>query len=640
MTNISFHIMSYTSALLIVVTCIVYTLIEHRTQKRQNKVYLVMLVVLALNAISCIVTSFSRSYPEIPSCHVISNIFMFVYFLFHTALCPIFYNYTLVVTGYNTKLSARTRTLFNVPFILSEIPVLLNPIFRPVFYYDEALEFHRNWGETIIYISAAFYFVASLFLLLRSWKGLTVKKRRALMYLFCITFLGLLIQLLFIDLKVELLAESIGVLGLMLSVENEDDRMDSDTELYNRKAFITDISNLLYSRQNFRLITVKITNSDIVQRSTGSSNMDSITILVSEFFKSILPKYCIYNLSYDTYILLIQEESRDYTDNIINKILNRFDEEWHVKSSDILLHTTLMLTEIPKDYDNIESILRMVDSSIPENVDKKVLEGADLDYIIRRAEVEEAIQKGLENGSFEVYYQPTYYMEDLSLYGAEALVRLHSESLGNLYPDEFIPIAENIGLIDDIDNFVLSEVCDFIKSGLPAEYGMKSINVNLSVLQCMHPDFVNETLHIVDNYNIDKSMINFEITESVAANDYTTLSGIIDSLRNNGFMFSVDDYGTGYSNIQSIFSINFDIVKIDKSILWAAERDEFGMIILSNSIRMITQLGKKILVEGVETKEQIELLKQFPVDYLQGFYFSKPIPKKDFLEFVSRQQDN
>ena len=253
---------------------------------------------------------------------------------------------------------------------------------------------------------------------------------------------------------------------------------------------------------------------------------------------------------------------------------------------------------------------------------------------------EEAIQKGLENGSFEVYYQPTYYMEDLSLYGAEALVRLHSESLGNLYPDEFIPIAENIGLIDDIDNFVLSEVCDFIKSGLPAEYGMKSINVNLSVLQCMHPDFVNETLHIVDNYNIDKSMINFEITESVAANDYTTLSGIIDSLRNNGFMFSVDDYGTGYSNIQSIFSINFDIVKIDKSILWAAERDEFGMIILSNSIRMITQLGKKILVEGVETKEQIELLKQFPVDYLQGFYFSKPIPKKDFLEFVSRQQDN
>ena len=639
MSNTSFHIMSYTSALLIVLTCIVYTLIEHRTQKKQNKVYLVMLIVLALNAVACIITSFSRSYPDVPVYNFISNFFMSAYFLLHTALCPIFYNYTLVVTGYSTKLSSKKQVLFNVPFVLSEIPVLLNPIFHTVFYYDDKMEFHRNLGETIIYISAAFYFLASLFLLLRSWKGLTTKKRRALMYLFCVTFLGLLIQLLFIDLKVELLAESIGVLGLMLSVENENDRMDSDTELYNRKAFITDISNLLYSRQFFRLITVKITNSDIIQRSTGSSNMDSITILVSDFFKSILPKYCIYNLSYDTYILLIQEESRDFTDNIINKILNRFDEEWQIKSSDFLLHATLMLTEIPKDYDNIESILRMVDSSIPENVEKKVLEGPDLDYIIRRAEVEEAIQKGLENNGFEVYYQPTYHMDDLSLYGAEALVRLNSENLGKLYPDEFIPIAENIGLIDDIDNFVLREVCKFIKSGLPQKYGMSSINVNLSVLQCMHPDFVSETLSIVDNYDIDKSMINFEITESVAANDYTTLSGIIDSLRDNGFMFSVDDYGTGYSNIQSIFSINFDIVKIDKSILWAAEKDEFGMIILSNSVRMITQLGKKILVEGVETEEQIELLRQFPVDYLQGFYFSKPIPKSEFLEFVKQHKN-
>ena len=636
MQSTSFHIMSFISALLIVLTCIVYTLIEHRTQKKQNKVYLFMLIVLALNIISSTVTSITRTYPDAPSSPTLANIFMFTYFLFHTALCPLFYSYTLVVTGYDTKLSMKKRALLLIPFFASEIPVILNPLFHWVYYYDEHLEFHRNWGETIIYISAAFYFLASLILLLRSWKGLTAKKRRALMYLFCVTFVGLMVQLLFIDLKVELLAESIGVLGLMLSVENEDDRIDSDTELYNRKAFITDISNLLYSKQSFRLITIKITNSDIIQRSTGSSNMDAITILVSDFFKSVLPKYCIYNLSYDTYILLVQEPSRAFTDNIINKILNRFDEEWQIKSSDFLLHVTLMLAEIPKDYDNMESILRMVDSSIPEDNKKKVLEGQDLDYILRRADVEEAIQKGLENGGFEVYYQPTYYMDTLELYGAEALVRLHSENLGHLLPDEFIPIAENIGLIDDIDNFVLREVCEFIKSGVPQSHGMKSINVNLSVLQCMHPDFINETLTIVDEYNIDKSMINFEITESVAANDYTTLSGIIDSLRDNGFMFSVDDYGTGYSNIQSIFSINFDIVKIDKSILWAAEKDEFGMIILSNSVRMITQLGKKILVEGVETEKQIELLRQFPVDYLQGFYFSKPIPKSDFINFVSK----
>ena len=170
--------MSFISALLIVLTCIVYTLIEHRTQKKQNKVYLFMLIVLALNIISSTVTSITRTYPDAPSSPTLANIFMFTYFLFHSALCPLFYNYTLVVTGYDTKLSMKKKALLLIPFFASEIPVILNPLFHWVYYYDEHLEFHRNWGETIIYISAAFYFLASLILLLRSWKGLTAKKVR------------------------------------------------------------------------------------------------------------------------------------------------------------------------------------------------------------------------------------------------------------------------------------------------------------------------------------------------------------------------------------------------------------------------------------------------------------------------------
>ena len=164
---------------------------------------------------------------------------------------------------------------------------------------------------------------------------------------------------------------------------------------------------------------------------------------------------------------------------------------------------------------------------------------------------------------------------------------------------------------------------------------MDSINVNLSVIQCMRPGFVNRVLEIVDGIGADKAMINFEITESVSASDYRILSSVVKSLKSSGFMFSMDDYGTGYSNMQAIFSIDFDIVKIDKSILWGAEKSEMGMIILANSVNMIKQMKRKILVEGVETKEQIDLLAGFGVDYLQGYYFSKPVPKDKFLEVIS-----
>ena len=242
--------------------------------------------------------------------------------------------------------------------------------------------------------------------------------------------------------------------------------------------------------------------------------------------------------------------------------------------------------------------------------------------------VESAVSRGLEENSFEVYYQPTYHISG-KLHGAEALLRMHDRELGNVYPDEFIPVAEQIGLIDEIDDYVLDCVCKFVKTGIPQQYGMDSINVNLSVMQCMKPGFVERVSGIVESNGVDKSFINFEITESIAASDYRILSDVIKRLKDDGFMFSMDDYGTGYSNVSAVFSLNLDVVKIDKSLLWNAEKDALGMIILENTIRMIQQIQKKILVEGVETMSQIELLKYLRVDYLQGFYqMTGPTPLK------------
>ena len=164
---------------------------------------------------------------------------------------------------------------------------------------------------------------------------------------------------------------------------------------------------------------------------------------------------------------------------------------------------------------------------------------------------------------------------------------------------------------------------------------MSNVNVNLSVIHCMRPGFVEDTIAIVNKYGVRKKSINFEITESLAADDYEIFKNIISRLKKEGFMFSMDDYGTGYSNVNSIFSLDFDVIKIDKSILWAAEKNELGMTILENTIRMIQQMKLKIQVEGVETLEQIKLLERLKVDYLQGYYFSKPIPKNDLVKMIS-----
>ena len=156
----------------------------------------------------------------------------------------------------------------------------------------------------------------------------------------------------------------------------------------------------------------------------------------------------------------------------------------------------------------------------------------------------------------------------------------------------------------------------------------------MSVLQFVRPNFAEHIIEIVDESGIDRSKVNFELTESVDANVHETMATIIKEFEDSGFKVYLDDYGTGYANVQSLFNMNFNVIKIDKSILWGAEKSEIGRVLLENNIRMLKQMKKKILVEGVETLEQVKLLQKLDVEYFQGFYFSKPIPKDAFINLL------
>ena len=425
----------------------------------------------------------------------------------------------------------------------------------------------------------------------------------------------------------------------MLSVENEEDRLDSETGVYNRSALKMDVNHLLAKKYSMNIVCLKITNIDMISQLTGVSNSDEIIREISNFLKTIVPRYCIYHTDLNTLVILLKHDKYSSKNpdphSIAESIHNRFQADWAIHGVSIKLNTVVMTASVPSHIHTLANLLYMIESPVPKEMENTILNDEDLEFLIRRAAVESAISNGLPNGNFEVYYQPTYCMDGLKLHGAEALIRLHDDVIGDVYPDEFIPIAEQTGYIDDIDDFVLNQVCAFIKSGEPLKLGMDCINVNLSVLQCMRADFVPRILSIVESYDIPKAFINFEITESVSANDYELLSDVVKQLKENGFQFSMDDYGTGYSNMHSLFSLDFDIVKIDKSILWDSEKSDRGQIILENCVHMIKQMQRKILVEGVETKTHVDKLKTLGVDYLQGYYFSRPITKKELRAHCS-----
>ena len=634
-----FKIAMYASSMLIGITGILFTLLNKRTDKQQNKIFLSLLIMIVLNCISEIVAAVNTT-----ECVVSKHAEMavraghFTYFLIHEAVAPTFFLYVLSVCGANFRGKRKRYLACAIPFLLIEMLVLMNPAVKCVYYYDRNMEYHRNWGLMVIYALSALYVVMAIFMLMFSWRALNTKRRVAVIYFFFMVMIGITIQLLVYDLRTELMSEAMALLGVMIAIEIEDDRIDAGMGIYNRRAIIADMNSYIISGRELYLLCVKITNTEIIKRTTGSDNTDSLSKLVAEYLKTLMPRYYIYSTNPDTFMLTIKENNEQKAVWLASQISERFERPWKIGDNELPLKCVIMAADVPHRIQSVDDALYMADSPVPKKMDKSILTGTDLDYLLRRSAVERAITRGLEERNFEVFYQPTYYVKNNKLHGAEALIRLRDPDLGNLFPDEFIPIAEQIGLIDEVDDYVLRKVCGFIQSGIPAERGMECINVNLSVLQCMQPSFAEHIIDIVEKFGVEKKMINFEITESIAAGDYGALSRVVRILKRQGFKFSMDDYGTGYSNMQSIFRLDFDIVKIDKSILWSAEKGKMGQIILDSSVRMIRQMSRKILVEGVETEHQLQILRDLGVDYAQGFLFSKPISQKDFIELISQER--
>ncbi|WP_033154150.1 EAL domain-containing protein [Pseudobutyrivibrio ruminis] len=628
-----FHIAFYAAALAISISILLFTLLQKRTDKAQNRWFLFLLLIITLNSISEISTAvFEIIGNESDYSHFMLLASQNSYFILHTALCPALYNYVCSVTGKNRRREFARGILLQVPFFITEFLAILNPVFNWVFYYDENLVFHRNNAELVIYWAAIFYFILSIFEILFAWKAVTKRKSIALIYFFFITFAGVYIQYKFIDIKFELLAEALALMGVMLAIESEDNRIDADTHIYNRLALQADLNNILTMNEKATIIFIKILNAKTLERITRSSNYDLLTTECAEFLKTLVPRYKIYHPIKETFIIVCDKSDCKHIDNLTNAITNRFNNVWNIAEASIKLNAIVLKADTSNELCSVDDIMYISDSIIPSTIAAENI----MDWILRRSEIEQAIKRNIINDNLEVYYQPTVYLDDYRIHGAEALLRMQDNTIGYISPEEFIPIAEQIGLVEHMDDFVLREVCRFIKYDIEPKDNIDCINVNLSVIQCLSPGFFEHIKGIVDEYGIDHSMINFEITETVGAEDYDVLSIVAHNLKAAGFSISMDDYGTGYSNMEGIFSLDFDVVKIDKTILWNAENDKRGKVILENTVKMIHDLDCKVLIEGVESEKHLNMLKKLNVDYLQGFYFAKPMPKSQFIEYLRK----
>ena len=622
-------------------SCIYYTMVHQKPEKLQNKVFLVIfsnvLITAICNLISALVKPYTASDDFLFS---VTKVSQYIYFLFHTLLAPLFCFYIALVTGATHRLKRSFKIIYNLPVVAIFLLVITNPITHFVYYHNTERQFTRNWAEYIIYGISVVYYLLAIFIIFLYWKAVTLKIKRVLFYSYSTVLAGTAIQLVIPSFHTELFAEALAMTAMMVTVENEEDRKDSRTKIYNYAALAFDVTKNIKINKSFFIVCIKMNNPMGMMQLIGPANIEKLTELTADYLATLVPKYTIYYIGTGTFVIMNVDKDREFNIKLAKTIKERFNHSWHFQDRDTVFSCSVFCAEVPTDFKTPKEIMMLVNSPIPPNATKSdgIFYGSSLNYILRRSKVEEAIANGFKNKGFEVYYQPIYNASDMTICAGEALLRLHDRDNGEIYPDEFLPIAERSGMIFELGDFVLDEVCKFLNSGIPTEMGIDTLNINLSVIQCIQSNYAERIISLVSKYDISPSRITFEITESAATTDFAALKAFVTKLRAHGFRFTVDDYGIGYSNVHSIFSLDVEIIKIDRTILWEAEQTETGRIIMVSSVDMIKRMGKKILITGVETKPQIDMATEFGVDYLQGYYFSNPITQNEFIGILKATQ--
>lgn len=344
-----------------------------------------------------------------------------------------------------------------------------------------------------------------------------------------------------------------------------------------------------------------------------------------------------YRMGGDEFVIVIPPEQYRRFDRIEEDIRQIFAKPWFLKDTDYYCTMSMGIVTFPEYGDSVADLIKKADIAMYEakkggkNRVARYNEGIN-SASGRRLDMEKNMRDATVDGykEFEVYYQPIIDVQDgVECAGAEALIRWNSAKLGFIPPAEFIPLAEYLGLINPIGNYVLKEACARCKKWNDAGYAYK-VNVNLSVVQLLQADVVEVVEKVIEETGIEPRYLTLEVTESLAINDMERMKKILDRIKALGVKIALDDFGTGYSSLNHIREIPFDMIKVDQSFVKELADDAYSQSFVKMVAELAETLGVNICVEGIETEAQYEVVRNMKVKYIQGYYFDRPMKCEDF----------
>ncbi len=624
--------------------------IRRQFNDRSNKIMFFMLVGMVLSAVGDLFSSYySNIAVGTASARAICYVANVVYFIAHGTILPLYIIYIYSSNDIWHILKAKKWLLnaWGALFAFSVVLILQNGLIIKVFHVDERGVYCRDNGVYIVYVLAAVFGIWGIATIWNYRKLINRDKVITLLVIYPFIVGAVIIQFLFPTYLVESFAAAIAFMVFLVMVRIEENQIDPITGAIKYNTGIEKVSKNFISKKPVTVVLLKYVNYKNIQLYLGQQGFDKFLNQTTARMKHIAKENgysaSIFYLEYGLFAYLGENGGKELALKIADETYEEFKKEIQIGDLTVKSHIRVCQVSCPEDMSDFPSLFSMGISFHKTLKDRGQVDvfsefKNDKDFKIRN-EMSRIINRGLNDGNFEMYYQPIYSVSEKRFVSAEALIRLNDPKYGFVPPSFFLPVAELNGTIHDIGDFVLKSVISFVSKYDITSLGIDYVELNLSASQCIEVDLIDKIKALLDEHNVPPEMISLELTEAAANINPAIVDENVKELHDFGIRIALDDYGTGYSNIKRVTSLPINQVKLDKSFVDMVENPVMW-IVIQDTIKMLKEMGKEVLVEGVEEEEIVTKFTELDADLIQGcdliqgFYFCKPLPEREFVKFV------
>ncbi len=427
----------------------------------------------------------------------------------------------------------------------------------------------------------------------------------------------------------------LSTLVIFISLENPEANIERNTGFFNAPSFALQIRELYNSNTAFSLLGLSMEPGLLV--GTGAFQVDALMPKITAFLRTI-PDVKIFRIQDRSFYIICKNSTA--MDDVHQVLKNQFIEGWkEVYGNRVFFDPFFLLvpySEICNSSKEYEELLAYLMSDVRRHAQgQELLVDFDLASEPRKnIATQIMVLEAMKENRVEVFYQPIYSVQEKRFVSAEALARIRDREGKIIPPDRFIRIIESTGNIVQFGEKVFEKICQFIAEGNLEKLGLEYIELNMSIKQMERPNHADVCIAIMEKYGVDPHCLNFEITESGALSNRHVVESNMTRLISVGIEFSLDDFGSGESNLDYILNMPVKIIKYDRNMTQASFINHKAKFVVPYVTDLAHEMDIKVVSEGVENPEQLEVMTSYGVDYIQGYHFSKPLPEKEFIEFI------